>query len=215
MGVLDIDLGADRRLWGILGDHFSGGDLLYTGLFSGSAIWSDDERFPGDALRFVFAEAAKGTNEIGFIPRPRVERDASAGRVVVVVENGDLVAWALVGVGSPGKLLPLQQLWTRSDARRHLFASAAVAAVCRHAQQKGRSEVQARCAIELRPANLLWDSLGFTPVALRRGGKSRSRRLLLWRRDVAVRPNAGLVDPLAFGQTGRLLKLAAGAGETV
>lgn len=149
-------------------------------------VWSDNQAFPPDALRWVRSEAAKGTHELGFIPWPRVERDAAAGRLLVVACNGDLVCWLLRGVGGGrfGRVVPITQLWTRADARRELFASAAVQALSRRAQAEGRTELQARCGLDLLPANLLWVSLGFVPVAYRRGGKARGRKLLLWRRAI-------------------------------
>jgi len=146
-------------------------------------IWSDSDAWPGDAMRFVRSEAKKGTHELGFVPWPRVERDAAKGRLLVLTANDDLVAWLLLGIGGGrfGTVCPIVQLWTRLDARRFWFASEAVLAAGRKAHKEGRTELQARCSLDLLPANLLWVSLGFVPVALRRGGRVRERKILLWR----------------------------------
>lgn len=150
---------------------------------AGAEVWiSGAIGFPADGVAWCLSEQRKGTNELGFVPAPRFHRDAAAGRLICVVYNGDLVAFLLRGVGRRGGFQPIIQLWTRQDARRALFASAACLAAAAEAQKENRIGLQARCGLDLRAASCLWSSLGFTPVAWRRGGVSRRRTILVWRR---------------------------------
>lgn len=143
--------------------------------------WSNEPWFPGDALAWIKAEARKGTNEIGFVPWPRVERDAGLGRVVVAVENGDLVAWSLVGAPRPVRVIT--QLWTRRDARRFAFARGLVDEIAAKSRVGLSRAMQATCAADIEGWQL-WAACGFVLHQMKDGGRCRGRRLGVFRRSL-------------------------------
>lgn len=143
--------------------------------------WSNEWAFPADSLSWIKAEARKGTNEIGFVPWPRVEADAARGRVIVASENGDLVAWALVGAPRPVRVIT--QLWTRRDARRFAFARGLVDEIALRSRVGLSRVLQATCAADIEGWQL-WGACGFMLHQMKDGGRCRGRRLGVFRRSL-------------------------------
>lgn len=149
-------------------------------------LWSDSVDFPAEGLLWIKSEAKKGTGAIGFVPWPRVLADAAKGRVVVGTENGDLVAWALLG--APRVTRVVTQLWVRRDARRIRFASELLIAIAMRSVSEGCRVLQASCATDLE-ADRLWPAVGFVVAGTKKGGRSRGRLLKVWRRSLCHLPS--------------------------
>jgi len=147
-------------------------------------------RCPRDAVEWVLSESRKGTNAIGFVPGPRLRRDAARGRLVIVVNNDDMVAFLLRG--ALRRTVSITQLWTRRDARRVTHAAAAVEHVAAAAVLAGCTELHCRCAADLVAAECFWPALGFAEVERQRGGNARGRDVITFRRH--------LPTPLLFGE---------------
>lgn len=148
---------------------------------------SSDEHCPPDAAAWCLSEAKKGTNALGFVPKPRFLADFARGRVFLVTCNDDLVAYLLRGAFRPTTVIT--QLWVRSDARRVLHATAVVEALATRARAAGVARIRLRCADDLA-ANSLWPTCGFVHAKTKAGGEARGRLIKVWERDVS---------PLLFG----------------
>lgn len=155
--------------------------------------WSDSSSFPVDAMAWIKSEAKKGTNEIGFVPWPRVEHDAAKGRVLVGSENGDLVTWALLGASKPVRCIT--QLWTRVDARRFHFAKCCVAVAEQRSIFEGVQSFRVQCAADIEGFKL-WAACGFILRAMKKGGRSRGRPIGVFWKDFVL-GHASLGDQLA------------------
>lgn len=142
--------------------------------------WRSDELHGiADAASWCLCEARKGTNSIGFIPRPRFIRDFERGRVYCTEENGDLVAYLLRG--PLRNTTVVTQMWTRQDARRVLFAAATVVRMLQDCEAAGVAVVRLKCALDLE-ATKFWPMVGFNLVAQKAGGRSRGRLVGVYER---------------------------------
>lgn len=125
------------------------------------------------ALSFIFSEAKKGRNSIGFVPWKGVEDADLLGRLAVLYRNDDLVGFLLFG---PSKTnCKVFQIWIREDARLLIHGRLCIDWLSEWARRRGLSRLSLWCADDL-PAATFWRALGFNSVANRVVSKRSGRR---------------------------------------
>lgn len=131
---------------------------------------------------YMQALARKHFEAIGFLPGQAITEAIDQGRVLLGLENGDPAGYLLFKHRMPDNpgVTAIFQAVVQMDARRHSLGRELVASVVRTAELVGNKIVQLWCAEGLE-ANEFWPAAGFTPVALRQGGKRRNRLHVLWR----------------------------------
>lgn len=118
-------------------------------------------------LRYCLALAAKESNRIGFIPRPRFEHDAARGLLRVQQLNGEPCGYVLHGPIVNGRILTIHQAVVQLDARRQQAAADLLDRLVADAIRTGVAEIHLRCRADLEEALLFWRSQGFlagTPI---------------------------------------------------
>ena len=136
-------------------------------------------------LPFVLSLQKKFSNQIGFIPKPTVERYLEAGKVF----RGDLneqEAGFLLLRETPcqnPEVFSIVQAAVKLDAQRHSLGFCLTGRAEKAAKESGGKLIQAACREDL-DSNYFWRAAGFTLVAMRAGGQARGQRVLLWRKAV-------------------------------
>lgn len=138
-----------------------------------------------DDLRFVDALQTKFANALGFLPVQALEHYISAGRVKLVMENGDAGGYILgaAALKCSKHVMPLTQTAICYELQRQHHGLLLVQTAIDEAIAAGRSMVQAWCRTDLE-ANHFWRAAGFTAVAIRRPKTVRGHPLILWRKPL-------------------------------
>jgi len=125
-------------------------------------------------------------HEVGYLPRRALEYYCEKGQVWLALENG----------APAGYLLGQDRYYKRSDvgiifqaciqydARRRLLGTLLVEAYIA-SLPPGVKQVCLWCARDIE-ANLFWQSMGFTPAAVRAGSRSKGRVHVFWARRVGT-----------------------------
>lgn len=143
-----------------------------------STIW---KQRTDDLLRFIDSEARKGTNQIGFVQRDKVRWLAEHGQAGIVEVNRDPVGFILHGRTPPD--LRIYQVWMRSDARRHLYATLMLQHVEAFARSQRCHRVVLRCATDLAAIDF-WLAIGFKITALDHTPNARQRTVTTFSRSI-------------------------------
>lgn len=138
--------------------------------------------------------ARKFTDELGFLPALALEWYADRGLVWRIRENGDPAGFlvARLDYAADNRLAGIIQAAIDFDLQRRRHGLALVEHAARLATSAGKTVLQCWCAADL-PANDFWRAAGFTAAGTRPGGRSRNRKLILWRRPLA--PAADILAP--------------------
>ncbi len=144
-------------------------------------------------LKYIISLAKKHTNEIGFIPRVKVEEYVNAGQVFLATENDEPCGFLLFGSGYPR--LRIFQACVQYDAQRRAHGLDMVGRLIARADAQGYDAISLWCAEDLQ-ANEFWKAAGFQLAQSKPGGKRRGRRLNLWiywlpRQRLFEQPEAG------------------------
>lgn len=135
-----------------------------------------------EQLRFIEAEARKGTKSIGFVPRSGLEYAARRGRLVTLSRNDDLVGFVLYG--GRGSSARIYQIWVRADARLLLHGKQLTNWVGRWGMYRGRIRVSLWCLREL-PATEFWRAMGFQKGGVRCQSIDTRRHQTRWVREIS------------------------------
>jgi GNAT superfamily N-acetyltransferase len=128
-------------------------------------------------LDYIVNLAKKHTDEIGFIPRPTLERYWQCGQIEFEYENDELCGFLVFGNGRP--TLRIYQAVIQYDARRREHGTNLVQRLILKADRRGYDALALWCANDLE-ANEFWKALGFVLVTQKRGGTRRDRMLNQW-----------------------------------
>jgi GNAT superfamily N-acetyltransferase len=148
------------------------------------------------ALAFVEALSRKHYEEIGFLPKPRLEQYYQDGQLWMQTENGEPCGFLVWGNGWP--VLRVYQVCIQYDAQRRLHGAELVGRLIRKAEAEGYERISAWVADDI-PANDFWNAMGFRLHGQRAGGSKRGRMHNAWvywcaapRQLVLLGPNAEL-----------------------
>ena len=148
------------------------------------------------ALAFVGALSRKHYEEIGFLPKPRLEQYYQDGQLWMQTENGEPCGFLVWGNGWP--VLRVYQVCIQYDAQRRLHGAELVGRLIRKAEAEGYERISAWVADDI-PANDFWNAMGFRLHGQRAGGSKRGRMHNAWvywcaapRQLVLLGPNAKL-----------------------
>lgn len=138
--------------------------------------------------------AKKFTDELGFLPTLALQWYADHGLVWRIRENGDPAGFlvARLDYSADTRLAGIIQAAIDFTAQRRRHGLALVEHAAAMATAAGKTVLQCWCAADL-PANEFWRAAGFTATTTRDGGRSRNRKLILWRRPLA--PAADILQP--------------------
>ena len=128
-------------------------------------------------LTYILGLAKKHTDEIGFLPRPTVERYWASNQVLIESENAEPCGFLIFGRGWPR--LKIYQACIQYDAQRRAHGLALVGRVIALASERACDAVSLWCADDL-PANEFWQAAGFQLLRSKPGGHRRGRNLNLW-----------------------------------
>lgn len=132
-----------------------------------------------EGLRYILDLARKNTEEIGFLPAPKVEAYLRRGQVLTERENDELCGFLVFGSGWPD--LRVYQSCIQYDARRVAHGVRLVGRLESIASQRGYESISLWCAAELE-ANEFWAACGFEVLGRKAGGARRGRELIRWRK---------------------------------
>lgn len=132
---------------------------------------------PAIPLKYIRDLMEKNYEAVGFIPLPRLEADAAAGRILVQYENDEPCGYLHFGNGWP--VLKVFQCCIQTDARRAKHASELVNQLIEIARVRNCSSIALRCAEDLE-SNTFWKAMGFHFAGQDQGGSRRGRMLNRW-----------------------------------
>ena len=130
-----------------------------------------------DPLPYVLDLEKKHFEEIGFIPKPSLERYRDAEQLWVADENGDPCGFLVWGNGWP--VLRVYQVCIQYDAKRRLHGAALIGRLLNKAEREGYDRISCWVADDI-PANDFWEAMGFRKAGERQGGKKRGRKHNAW-----------------------------------
>lgn len=132
--------------------------------------------------------AKKFTDQLGFLPQLALEWYADRGLVWRIRENDDPAGFlvARLDYSADPRLAGIIQAAIDFHAQRRRNGLALVEHAAAMATAAGKTVMQCWCAADL-PANEFWRAAGFIATTTRPGGKSRNRKLILWRRPLDQR----------------------------
>ena len=116
---------------------------------------------------------------VGFLPDEAVEQRIRKGTLLVAIDNGDVVGYALYDL--PGDRVTIRQLAVERDARTGGVARALVEELV-HRYKDARRGIRLTCRRDY-DANDVWDRLGFSPRGERQGRGKGDRVLTEWWRS--------------------------------
>jgi GNAT superfamily N-acetyltransferase len=128
-------------------------------------------------LQYIQDLSRKHYEEIGFLPRPRLEQYVESGQVFMEHENGDPCGFLVWGSGFP--VLRIYQACIQYDAQRRQHGYALVRRLIEKADAGGYECISLWCADDL-DANDFWKSCGFQWSGIRDGGVRRGRKHNRW-----------------------------------
>ena len=129
-------------------------------------------------------EQNKGTNALGFIPRPRLDQYESQGRILVAKENDELAGMLVHGTGRGG-VMRIYQACIQYDARRREKGLRLVADLEAKAMRMGCGTVRLRCALDLE-SNAFWSAAGFSLIDVEMGGRRRGRMINVYEKPIPI-----------------------------
>lgn len=130
-----------------------------------------------DPIPYVLALTKRHYDEVGFIPKPRLEQYQRTGQLWTQDENGEPCGFLVWGNGWP--VLRVYQVCIQYDAQRRAHGAALVGRLIRKAEAEGYERISAWVADDI-PANDFWRSMGFRMQGQRAGGSKRQRRHNGW-----------------------------------
>lgn len=130
-----------------------------------------------DLLDYVCALSKLNYEQIGFIPRPRLEQYAERGQLWSETENGELCGFLVWGNGWP--VLRVYQICIQYDARRRENGYRLLRRLIEKASAEGYEAISCYVADDIE-ANDFWRAVGFSVIGQRDGGMTRGRRHNHW-----------------------------------
>lgn len=150
-----------------------------------------------EALRFCYSASKIDADSIGWLPRQAYDTRHTAGELLVLFNNEDLVAFILMSKPSPYQEMRCLQIWVRPDARVILHGRTILQKLEQLAVSRGCICCRCWCAQDL-PSNLFWAAMGWQKKTWRLGPARNARRHNLWLKD--IRQNQLSHVPLERGQ---------------
>ena len=126
----------------------------------------------GKVIPYVVALSRRHTNELGFLPRPRLEAYHERGQLWVEYDNNEPCGFVVWGNGWP--VLRIYQICIAYDARRQTHGLNLIRRIIQKADAGGYEAISCFVADDL-DANLFWRDAGFTLCGTRQGGHARGR----------------------------------------
>lgn len=155
-------------------------------------------------VNFVLHQQRTNSDELGFLPRLAITEYAERNQIIATSQNGDLLSYALFYDGRNGHRprknphrLHVHQISTIYEARLLHHATNLINTLYDLANQRAFTEITAWVANDI-PANEFWQTIGFTHVATRRGGKRRNRLHNLWLLKIEPYSNTPAATPPAL-----------------
>jgi L-amino acid N-acyltransferase YncA len=130
-----------------------------------------------ERIEFVVALSKRHYEEIGFLPKPRLEQYADAGQLWTESENGDLCGFMVWGNGWP--VLRVYQVCIQYDAQRREKGMRLVRRLIDKATSEGYEAVSCYVADDI-DANHFWRAAGFVCAGQRDVGNRRGRKHNNW-----------------------------------
>jgi hypothetical protein len=134
-----------------------------------------------NVLPYVLALAKKHTNEIGFIPRPKLELYEQRGQILAAQENDELCGFLVLG--RDYRTMHVYQTCVQYDARRRKHAIALVNRLEQIAARRNCTAISLRCALDLE-ANSFWLASGFKLERVDTTPNTRGRQVGVYRKEV-------------------------------
>lgn len=166
---------------------------------------------------YVVSLSKRHADEIGFIPKPKLEQYAQNGQIWMQHENDEACGFLVWGNGWP--ILRVYQVCIQYDARRRENGFSLIRRLIKMADNLGYQAISCWVASDIE-ANSFWRACGFTAMGTKAGGKRRGRVLIRWE---FVLPNpiqrrfpaelAALVPPHATDEAERAADAATPRGE--
>jgi ribosomal protein S18 acetylase RimI-like enzyme len=128
-------------------------------------------------LPYVLDLARRHYEEIGFIPKPRLEQYQREGQLWTESENGEPCGFLVWGNGWP--ILRVYQVCIQYDAQRRLHGALLISRLIQKAEREGYESISCWVADDI-PANEFWQSMGFRLEGQRQGGAKRGRMHNAW-----------------------------------
>lgn len=128
-------------------------------------------------IEFIVALSKRHYEEIGFLPKPRLEAYWKAGQVWLDDENGEPCGFLVWGNGWP--VLRVYQVCIQYDAQRLLHGANLIGRLIRKAEFEGYERISCWVADDI-PANEFWQSMGFRLSGQRDVGNTRNRKHNAW-----------------------------------
>jgi L-amino acid N-acyltransferase YncA len=130
-----------------------------------------------DIIDYVVSLSKKHYEEIGFLPKPRLEQYNQAGQLWSELENGELCGFMVWGAGWP--VLRVYQVCIQYDAQRREHGINLVMRLITKADTEGYEAISCYVADDIE-ANKFWKQSGFTCIGQREGGARRGRKHNHW-----------------------------------
>ena len=144
----------------------------------------------------------KFTNEIGFLADQARSWYVENGLVSMASENGNPAGYVLwkPNIENVQGCAAVFQAAVQMDAQRRSHGLSVLRHASAEMARAGCNLVQAWCRSELE-SNQFWQAAGFTPIAVRSGGRQRATPHILWRKALGLR--ADLWRPPSMRRRGR------------
>jgi N-acetylglutamate synthase-like GNAT family acetyltransferase len=138
-------------------------------------------------LLFIRDLQRRFTNQIGFLPTSRVEKEIEKQNILLQTLNDDDAGFLLTipSLSYQPKTTAIIQTAVRMDAQRQAVGLDLVHRIETAAQRAGQSILQAWCKQNLE-ANLFWKAAGFEAIATRPGGNGKQIPHVLWRKALST-----------------------------
>jgi len=162
-----------------------------------------------DDLGFIRDLQRRFARAIGYIPPAATAREVEWGHVFHANLNDDDAGFLLMQPALSGQrtTAAIIQAAVRMDAQRQHVGLALVEHVVAKAKRAGSTIVQAVCREDLEAVHF-WEAAGFRAVAMKPGGLSEGKNVIIFRRAIYVGADlSGLYVPaIRRGPAGKFCK---------
>ncbi len=163
---------------------------------------------PKDFL-FVRDLARRFTNQIGFIPAARTEKELEAGHILLGELNDAEAGFLFIrpALSYDTTTCSIIQAAVEMDAQRQAVGLALVQQAEAQARARGQAIIQCWCRSDL-DATAFWHAAGFHAMAIRDGGTALKTPHILYRKAIIQAADIHVIvpDPYARRPGGRFCK---------
>ena len=133
-------------------------------------------------LPFIDSLQKSYKNELGFIPFDGLKRDIRQRRILKVCINGNPVGYIYFS-SNRNPSMTCHQICVKQESRGLGIGKALLTAMEEYANQGKVTSITAKCAYDL-DSNKFWQKMGYTCVNIKKGGKSKNRKINIWKKQI-------------------------------